>query len=320
MSLTVGIDIGGSSVNAVARNDDAEIVARYDHKAIIDGTKQVTTSALAAINGLGIHGFSGVGVGIPGQVDPISGHVSLAVNLGIGTEPFDLAKRLRSEIGTPVTLENDVRAAALGAFESLSMLGEVDQSITVLSIGTGISAGVVINRALVRGARGMAGEIGHVVVEEAGPVCRCGQRGCLEAVAAGPAIGRAWPKGRQDLAATALFTAASDGDAAARKVASRVTGYLATALIWMAATYDTDMTVLTGGVATSSPGFLEMIRGHIEASAAHSEIAARRLDPERIRVADALDPPGPRGAALLAANEIHQQRDLPAPKQASNDQ
>jgi predicted NBD/HSP70 family sugar kinase len=198
------------------------------------------------------------------------------------------------------------------------MKNEVINSVTVLSVGTGISAGVVTNGSLIRGANGLAGEIGHVVVDESGPVCRCGQRGCLEALAAGPAIGRAWPKDGQDAAATALFSAAANGDTAATKVAERITGYLTTALIWMAAAYDTEMTLLTGGVSMASPGILEMIQRHISTRAANSEIAARRLDPGQVKIADVFDLPGPRGAAVLAATDLYQRRVSPA-KQVSND-
>ena len=102
----------------------------------------------------------------------------------------------------------------------------------------------------------MAGEIGHVVVDESAALCRCGQRGCLEAVAAGPAIARAWPKGIEGTAATALFAAAAAGDPAAAKVAARIAGYLTTALTWLAAAYDTERIVLAGGVSDAGDNFL----------------------------------------------------------------
>ncbi len=316
MVTTIGVDIGGSSVEAVTRDETGRILDRYGIAERLQGGSRVASSAVAAVRALDSADTVAVGVGIPGQVDPRSGRVQLAVNLGIGAEPFDLAAQIEDEIGLPVIVENDVRAAALGAYESFTLAGNPFQSVTVLSIGTGISAGVVIDGALVRGSHGMAGEVGHVVVDETGPVCRCGQRGCLEAVAAGPAIGRAWPRGDSDAAATALFSAAASGDPAALKVASRIAGHVTTALTWLAAAYDTEVVVLAGGVSSVGEEFLTVIRDQIVQRAASSELAARRLRPEQVTVADALDPPGTRGAALLAARHSLQQRVSPAGKKA----
>lgn len=317
MTVTLGVDIGGSSIAVVARNEAAEIVGSFSARVSLAGGGQVATATVAAVRSLGVGGFTGVGVGVPGHVDRDTGEVSLAVNLGIGLEPFDLAGAIGSELGTPVVVENDVRSAALGARESLRIAGRSPESLAVVSIGTGISAGVVTNGRLVRGANGMAGEIGHVVVVQAGPVCACGQRGCLETVAAGPAIGKAWPGGGRE-PASALFAAVAEGDPAARKVADRITDHLTTALIWLAATYDTEVIVLAGGVPSVGEVFLEVIRDQIEERAAASELAARRLQPDQVVLADPFDPPGPRGAALLAADLSLQERDdLPATRKES---
>jgi predicted NBD/HSP70 family sugar kinase len=165
----------------------------------------------------------------------------------------------------------------------------------------------------------MAGEIGHVVVDESGIVCRCGQRGCLEAVAAGPAIARAWPRGESGSAATALFTAAAEGDPAADKVAARIAGHLTTALIWLAAAYDAERVILAGGVSAAGAPFLEAIRAEVRHRGAASELAARRLQPDQVTLALTDDLPGPRGAAVLAATRILQTREAPAGTKASND-
>ena len=236
----------------------------------------------------------------------------MAVNLGVGAESYNLADEIEAVLGLPVTIENDVHAAAVGAYESLRLEGKSPESLALVSIGTGIGAGVVVKGALLRGARGMAGEIGHVVVDGSGVVCRCGQRGCLEAVAAGPAISRAWPKGVNGTAATALFGAASRGDPAAEKVAGRIAGHLTTALIWLAATYDTEVIVLAGGVSGAGDPFLEAVREQVGRRGVASELAARRLRPEQVVLARVEDPPGPRGAAVLAANYLLQTRESPA--------
>jgi glucokinase len=312
MTTTVGIDIGGSSTSAVAVGPEGQVLGRHQIKTGVEGGRQMVSSAIAAFSALEVDDCAAIGVGVPGQVDPTTGQVAMAVNLGVGAESYGLANEIEAALGVPVTVENDVHAAAVGAYESLRLDGQSPESLALVSIGTGIGAGVVVKGALLRGARGMAGEIGHVVVDGSGVMCRCGQRGCLEAVAAGPAISRAWPKGVNGTAATALFGAASDGDAAAEKVAGRIAGHLTTALIWLAATYDTEVIVLAGGVTGAGDPFLEAVREQIGRRGVASELAARRLRPEQVVLARVDDPPGPRGAAVLAANHLLQTRESPA--------
>ena len=291
-------------------------MGRHQVKTGVEGGRRMVSSAVAAFSALEVDDCAAIGVGVPGQVDPTTGQVAMAVNLGVGAESYGLADEIETALGVPVTVENDVHAAAVGAYESLRLDGQSPESLALVSIGTGIGAGVVVKGALLRGARGMAGEIGHVVVDGSGVMCRCGQRGCLEAVAAGPAISRAWPKGVNGTAATALFGAASDGDAAAEKVAGRIAGHLTTALIWLAATYDTEVIVLAGGVSGAGEPFLAAVREQVGRRGVASELAARRLRPEQVILARVDDPPGPRGAAVLAANHLLQIAGVTRRKQA----
>ncbi len=311
MTATIGIDIGGSSTTAIAIDHEGQILGRHQVSGVVEGGRQMVSGALSAVSALGVDDFDAVGVGVPGQVDPVTGQVRMAVNLGIGSGPLDLGPELQDALGLPVTLENDVHAAAVGAHEALRLIGGAPDTLALVSIGTGIGAGVVLHGEVLRGAHGMAGEIGHVVVDESGPVCRCGQRGCLEAVAAGPAIARAWPRGAAGSAATALFSAAAEGDAAAQKVAGRIAGHLTTALTWLSAAHDAEMIVLAGGVSTAGQPFLEAVREQIERRGLASELAARRLQPEQVVLARVDDAPGALGAAVLAARLI-ERRESPA--------
>lgn len=316
MSVVVGVDVGGSKTTAVAF-DYAGSVVRTAEAATGAGGRHVVTSTTAVIRSLRIGDIDAIGVGVPGQVDPVAGHVRLAVNLGMGGEPYPLAREVQSALGCPVIIENDVRAAALGLFEQLRRQAQEPASLALVSIGTGIAAGVVVDGAIVRGWHGMAGEIGHVVVDPDGPRCRCGQRGCLEAIAAGPALARAWPRAA-GAAGAALFAAAAGGDPAAGKVAARIAGHLVTALTWLAATHDTERIVLGGGVAEAGENFLEAVRAEIIRRARTSELAARRLRPEQVTLIDPTDIPGPRGASVLAMRFL-QLRAASARATASND-
>ena len=323
MTFTIGVDIGGSSATAVAIDETGDVVDRYRVNGRIEGGRQVVASALAAIRSFQLDECVAIGIGVPGLVDSDTGQVTMAVNLGIGPRPFPLAAEIEEALDFPVVIENDVRAAALGAHESLRLIGDMPDSLAMVSIGTGISAGVVLRGELLRGTHGMAGEIGHIVVDESAALCRCGQRGCLEVVASGPAIARAWPQGPEGNAATALFAAAVGGDPAAEKVAGRIAGYLTTALTWLAAAYDTDRIIISGGVSDAGDTFLSAIRARINRQAAVSDLAARRLRPEQVTLALRDDPPGPRGAAVLAArslptHSLPTRRVSPARTQATN--
>ncbi len=318
MTTTVGVDIGGSSINVAVRNEAKDVIVRHHVDVALSGGSQIVAKTLEAISAVEVE-LDAVGVGIPGQVDRSAGTVRMAVNLGLESEPFPLAHELGHALKKPVVVENDVRAAVLGARETLGRTGRRPENLALVSIGTGVAAGVIADGSLIRGATGMAGEIGHVVVDPTGPVCSCGQRGCLETVTAGPAIAREWPKGDQSGAASALSRAAAEGDPTAASIVHRISGHLATALAWLAASYEPEAVVLAGGVVSTNPVLLEAIRAHIEARAASSELAARRLRPAQVVLADHTDPPGSRGAAILAADLILQERnDVSVSTQASN--
>lgn len=291
MTLTVGIDIGGTSVRAIAFDSTGEEVSRAQGPTITENGGLVR-SVLDVWSSLDVDAsIEEAGVGVPGQVDTATGDVRLAVNLGIGDAPFPLGHTLTAELGLPVTVENDVKVAALGMHEDLHRRGQAPASLALLNIGTGISAGVVIDGEIFRGSRGMAGEIGHVVVAEGGPICACGQQGCLEAVAAGPAL------------------SSLDPDAALAQ-ASR---YLSNALNWLEACFDVERIYLGGGVAQSGTPFLESIRQQVDDIGRRSPWARHRLQPEQVELAPIDGSTGPRGGAALA-----RRRHLSLSKQATN--
>jgi glucokinase len=303
-SSTIGIDVGGTTTQAVLRSNDGRVTRSRRVATSTPGGEAVLKAVREAVGDFDVTSVTGVGVGIPGQVDSSSGTVRWAVNLGIGENSFSLGERISSMLGSPVLVENDVRAAAVGVYESVRASGEPVTDLALISLGTGISAGVVIEGSLHRGSTGMAGEIGHVVVETDGLLCRCGQSGCLETVAAGPAITAAWPYGVPGRAASSLFASAAAGDPDAQVVAARVTRHLAKAIHWLAAAYDVSTIYLGGGVATAGPPFLEAVREALVRAAGNSNLAALTLAPERVRLAPEGDHHGAVGAAVLAARHF----------------
>ena len=185
--------------------------------------------------------------------------MTLAVNLG--WHDFALADGLEATLGLPVVIENDVRAAAIGLYDRASSTRAND--LAYLAVGTGIAAGVVLDGKLHRGARGLAGEIGHAIVEHRRPPLPCGQLGCLEAFASGPSIAR-----RRRQTAREVYQAAAAGDRPPELV-DDVGRRLAWAVHTLVMTYDVQRVVVGGGVSHAGSPFeaplrreLERLRGH----------------------------------------------------------
>ena len=308
--LHAGLDIGGSKVSAVVLDGLGQV--RAEARLVTSmGPDGVVATAVAALTELGRQlgispaGLDGVGVGIPGLVDAATGVVTHAVNLGVAADPLPLGDRLRDWLGVPVEVENDVNAAALGA---AGLTGRRSPDLAYLSIGTGLAAGLVLAGRLRRGSRGAAGELGHIPVDPAGPLCGCGQRGCLETLASGSAIAERWPPGGGEGAARALFTAAERGDPAAGQVRDIITTYIAAAVRVLVLTVDVETVVLGGGAAEAGPALLQAVSTALERQAAGSEFL-RGLDlPARLALAPAGQPVAAIGAALLSRTGRHPRR------------
>jgi predicted NBD/HSP70 family sugar kinase len=238
-----------------------------------------------------------VGIGVPGLVDPRDGGLRHAVNLDIGADPVSLREPVRRLIGGPVTVGNDVNLAALGAAEQFGRTG----SVAYLSVGTGIAAGFVFDGKVFPGVRGVAGEIGHLPVDRYGPVCECGQTGCLETMASGAVIARRWrgPDGSPGDAA-GLLAAANAGDHRAIALRDEVLGHLAWAVALIAQTVDPELVVLGGGVAEAGPPLLDAMRAALRRRAAVSPMLASLDLAARVAIAPPDVSLGALGAARAA--------------------
>ena len=290
----IGVDIGGTTTEVVRIGADGGVqahalLATRHGSSFVGGVRDAVRSVLPD------DGITRIGVGVPGQVDPLTGTVSFAVNLGIDGSPVPLGQHLAETFDATVIVENDTRAAALGAWRTLAP----DTSVLIyLGIGTGVAAGVVIDGRIHRGREGLAGEIGHVVVDPLGPACRCGQRGCLEALVSGSAIRTRWPAGGES-AASHLFSAAARGDVSAEGVVGEIVEHLTTALTWLVVSYGADVVVLGGGVGRVGDPLLTPLRVRLSDVASRSEVAGQLLGPERVRCAPADRPLGAVGAAAV---------------------
>ena len=172
-------------------------------------------------------------------------------------------------------------------------------SLVFLNIGTGVAAALVVDGKVFRGERGMAGEIGHAVVDINGPVCKCGGKGCLEAVVAGPAIvaraaqkAVAYPQSQilqllqsgQKVTSQDVYEAAHLGDFAALETVHEVSRFLAIAIQFISLAYDPQRVILGGGVATSSPYFEDYLMDEIRKLADESWVFRHLVHPGFIQV------------------------------------
>lgn len=290
--MRAGLDIGGTKIDAVALSPDGTPL----HTLRVPtgfGETQVVENAAAVIALLSQRTgstFETIGVGIPGLVDPATGRVRHAVNIGFDDTAF--GSSLSALTGTPIFVENDVNAAALGASHLMGLSGP----IAYLNLGTGLAAGLVVDGALWRGARGVSGEIGHIPVSPDGILCPCGQRGCLETIASGSAIARLWPT-VHPYPAQALFSAADAGDPAALELRRSVAEGVAAAVRLLVLTVDVGHVVIGGGVSHVGEPLLREVRAVLASWAASSEFLASLDLPERVE----LLPPGLAVAAVGAA-------------------
>jgi glucokinase len=191
--VIVGVDIGATKVAAGLVSVEGEIVARYRTPMLTTGTPADGLAAVStAIAGLFPGGtsrrqISAIGVCAPGPLEPKSGVIINPPNLPIWHN-YPLADEMRKLYGVPVRIDNDANAAALA--ESKWGAGRDYRNLFYVTIGTGIGTGIILDRQIFHGKTGAAGEGGHVGIDINGPLCNCGKRGCIETLAAGPAIAR----------------------------------------------------------------------------------------------------------------------------------
>lgn len=297
--MRAGIDIGGTKTDAVAISADGALAQRlrvptgFGPDAVLQ-TALGAVTRLAELAGIRAGEFESIGIGIPGAVDSASGRVTHAVNLGL--EGLELGGRLTAQLGRDVRIENDVNAAALGAYHLLER--DPTHSMAYLNLGTGLAAGLVIEGRLWRGSHGIAGEIGHIPVDPGGAVCVCGQRGCLETAASGSAIARQWPTDDPS-PARALFAAAAAGDRRAVEVRDRLVENVGAAVRLLVLTVDVDSVVIGGGLSSLGEPLLADVRAVLDRWSADSPFLASLALSDRVQIVPDGFPAAAVGAALV---------------------
>jgi glucokinase len=312
VALTIGVDIGGTKVAGGVVDPDGQVLAvtRRDTPAEdVAKTRELIVEVVAEL--ADVHPVEAVGIGAAGWIDATRSIVLFAPNLAWRDEP--LRQYVADAVRLPVVVENDANVAAWAEFRYGAARDAAD-SMVMFTIGTGIGGGIVLGGELIRGAHGIAAELGHMLAVPGGHSCGCGRRGCVEQYASGNALVRfaqSWARQEPHRAGLLLETAGGDADAitgpmvtAAARVGDEVSqaafaeigGWLGTALADMVQVLDPQVLVVGGGVIESG----DLLLGPARTAYAESLAQRGRLPVAEVRAAELGNTAGLIGAADLA--------------------
>ena len=276
----IGIDLGGTNIAGGIADLDGKLLLTDSIKtglpcpaSDIADRIALRCRRMATALGLALSDAAWVGIGAPGSVDVDTGTVLYANNLEFDNVP--LGQMIHERTGLPVYVDNDANVAAWG--EYCAGAGKGSSSMVMVTLGTGVGGGVVVNGRIIEGAHGAGGEIGHITVNpHETAVCGCGKHGCLEQYSSATGVVRCMKKlldenpdtpctlRGTDFAAKDVFDAARAGDALAAREVDEMTDILGMALASIASTTDPEMFMVGGGVARAGDVLFNPLREHFK--------------------------------------------------------
>jgi glucokinase len=311
VTLTIGVDVGGTKISAGVVNPDGSIVETRRRETPASEPRATEDAIIALIAELRrVHDVEAVGIGAAGYIDATRSTVLFAPNLAWRDEP--LRSVIEGALDIPVVVENDANAAAWGEFRFGA--GEDVDELLMVALGTGIGGGIVLDGTLFRGTFGIAGEFGHIKLVPDGRVCGCGNRGCWEQYASGSALVREVREvaatkspsaaaileladGDPDAISGQMITkAATAGDALCVEAFETIGGWVGRGLADLASIFDPGVVVIAGGVSEAG----DLVMGPTRESF-RKQLSGRGHRPEmEIRRAALGNSAGMAGAADLA--------------------
>jgi glucokinase len=293
----VGVDVGGTNivVGTVAQ-DGSELVGVVSEPtrseegadAVVERIITLARASMAQAHGKEI---AGVGIGSPGPLDTKTGVVLLTPNLGWVNMP--LRDRVAAGLGLPATLDNDANCAIFGEWWRGAARGT--EFVVGLTVGTGIGGGIVLHGDVYHGASDIAGEIGHMTIDSTGRRCKCGNYGCLEAYASGPAIAARAVEGIEAGAESALptyvagdlnlitaqvvYEAAHDGDSYALEVVRDTAKFLGAGVANIINIFNPQVVVICGGVTLAGDKLFVPLRSEVKRRAFKPAVEVCRILP-----------------------------------------
>jgi len=315
----LAIDIGGTKISLMLSGPGDHREPVFTMPAQADREPRALVREIVRAAGT-LPGWNGrrvelVAAGFPGALDPCSGRVRFAPNLR-GWENLDPGDLLGEAFGCPALVENDAGLATLAEWKRGA--GTCCDDFVFLTVSTGVGAGVVAGGRLLRGSGGLAGEVGHMILDPGGEPCGCGRRGCLETLASGPALAR---KARAYLAAgeksilgpdpdpPEILSAFRGGDFLAVRLIRELTGWLALGIHNLDVTVNPARVALGGGLGLSDPAILQLTRQALENLQPEGQ-EGPLLVPAALGSTAVLE-----GALLLAEESIKKPDDPGAPDQ-----
>ena len=313
MTLTIGIDVGGTKVAGGVVDEHGTVLAsnRKPTPAEDQAGTRDTIVEVAAELAREHPEATAIGIGAAAWIDAAGSTVLFAPNLAWRDEP--LRDYVSKAVGLPTVLENDANVAAWAEFR-FGAARHADDSMVMITVGTGIGGGIVLNGGLWRGANGIAGELGHIQSVNDGHPCGCGRLGCLEQYASGNALvrfARAGARQEPDRARLLLDLAGGDplaitgrqiteaahhGDGVARDAFAQIGYWLGVAMADLAQSFDPQILVVGGGVIDAG----DLLMGPTE-STYRDQLAARgRFPVAELKAAETGNTAGVLGAADLA--------------------
>lgn len=306
----VGVDVGGTKIAAAVVSPEGKILneVRYPTQAV--PPNRLTGTIAGAINEVRDgYEVGGVCLAVPGLIMASVNTVIFSPNLH-EIENIRLDEEIGGAVGLGVTVENDANAAAWGEFR-FGAGKDVDHQIFI-TLGTGVGGGVITHGVLLRGAQGAGGELGHVTLDPEGPVCGCGNHGCLEALASGSAIGRRAREAANERPNSALgrlaierrvlgedvTRLAGEGDEAARYVLEETGRWLGIGLAGFVNMFNPEVIAVGGGASRAGDLILAPTRKEVH-------LRARSPSRDLVEIKEATLGPasGVLGAAALARGE-----------------
>jgi len=293
----VGIDIGGTNVVVgTVAEDGSDVLGLVSEPtfpeqgadAVLARIAKLARASMAAARGKEI---AGIGIGSPGPLDTARGVVLLTPNLGWTNYP--VRDRLAQALGLPAALDNDANCAIFGEWWRGAARGA--RHVVGLTIGTGIGGGIVLAGEIYHGASDIAGEIGHMTIDLNGRRCKCGNYGCLEAYASGPAIAARAVEGittgadtslpqyvngdLSQITAQVVYEAAHDGDDYAREVVKDTAKFLGAGVANILNVFNPQMVVICGGVTLAGERLFGPLASEVKRRAFKPAVDACRIVP-----------------------------------------
>jgi glucokinase len=290
----IGVDVGGTKILGAVVSRDGSIGARLERATEVSGEEALLGELDEVVEELreGVGEVEALGLGIPSRIDQRAGRAVASVNVPL--EGVDLRDRMRERHGLPVGIDNDANAAAIAEWRVGAAAGARD--VVMLTLGTGVGGGLVLDGKPYRGATGSGAELGHIVLELDGPPCGCGGRGHLESFAAGPAADRVARKLYGPVAdARELVERGRAGEEAALEALAGIGRYLGAGIATFVNVFEPEFVVIGGGFGEAG----ELLLGPAREVLAREGLAPGR---ETVRVVEAQlgGDAGVIGAGMLA--------------------